>query len=317
MNWRLHGRSSRPTRTSFTARSASYAGLLVSIYRQGEPDAAALLLEADGLDELAATKSYLDHMQDYEAEVVNRVRALRTESRDAVATIEASIERMEVARAAIEERQAGSRRLPRSARGARGSAQRRAGRAPRGAQQAEGQGGQPRRSALDAGSDDRPRHRGDLDCAPSEPVAPPNGSTATINSDGTATAPADAPQAVKDAIAAGNQITNSPYLYGGGHGSFDSPGGYDCSGSVSYALHGGGLLSTPLDSTGFMTWGDPGPGQWITIYSNPATHTWSSRAFASIPLARRRVTSRQPHGARPGSSPRTRPATRSTTQSHV
>ena len=80
---------------------------------------------------------------------------------------------------------------------------------------------------------------------------------------------ADAPQAVKGVIAAGNAITNAPYLYGGGHGSFDSPGGYDCSGSVSYALHGGGLLSSPLDSTGFMTWGDPGPGSWITVYSNP------------------------------------------------
>ncbi len=59
-----------------------------------------------------------------------------------------------------------------------------------------------------------------------------------------------------------------PYLYGGGHGSFEAAG-YDCSGSVSYALHGGGFLSTPLDSTGFMTWGESGPGQWITVYSNP------------------------------------------------
>ena len=96
----------------------------------------------------------------------------------------------------------------------------------------------------------------------------PTGPTASVNSDGTATAPADAPQAVKDVIAAGNAITNMPYLYGGGHGSFEASG-YDCSGSVSYALHGGGLLSTPLDSTGFMTWGESGPGQWITVYSNP------------------------------------------------
>ena len=73
---------------------------------------------------------------------------------------------------------------------------------------------------------------------------------------------------MKGVIAAGNQITNTPYVYGGGHGSFESTG-YDCSGSVSFALHGGGLLSSPLDSTGFMTWGEPGPGQWITVYSNP------------------------------------------------
>jgi hypothetical protein len=99
-------------------------------------------------------------------------------------------------------------------------------------------------------------------------VAPPSGSQATLNSDGTATAPADAPQAVKDAIAAANAITNTPYVYGGGHGSFESSG-YDCSGSVSFALHGGGFLSSPLDSTGFMTWGEPGPGSWITVYANP------------------------------------------------
>jgi cell wall-associated NlpC family hydrolase len=243
--------------------------LLVSIYRQGEPDAAALLLEADGVDELAATKTYLDHMHDYEAEVVGNVRELRTDSRKQVAAVEASIQRMEDAKAAIEEHQA-------ELASARAELEERE--AALNAAMAE------RREQLDKlkGKEDNlvdalsapapttdPASGETVAPAPTENVPPPNGSTATINSDGTATAPADAPQAVKDAIAAGNQITNTPYLYGGGHGSFDSPGGYDCSGSVSYALHGGGLLSTPLDSTGFMTWGDPGPGQWITIYSNP------------------------------------------------
>lgn len=68
-------------------------------------------------------------------------------------------------------------------------------------------------------------------------------------------------------IAAGNRIAHTPYIYGGGHGSFNSAG-YDCSGSVSYVLHGGGLLNTPLDSTGFMSWGEPGPGRHVTIYAN-------------------------------------------------
>lgn len=68
-------------------------------------------------------------------------------------------------------------------------------------------------------------------------------------------------------IRAGNRIANHPYEYGGGHGSWvDS--GYDCSGSISYALHGGGLLGSPLDSTGFMSWGRPGPGRHITVYAN-------------------------------------------------
>jgi cell wall-associated NlpC family hydrolase len=68
-------------------------------------------------------------------------------------------------------------------------------------------------------------------------------------------------------IAAGEEIATRPYQWGGGHGSFQSAG-YDCSGSVSYALHGGGLLSSPLDSTGFESYGEPGPGSHITIYAN-------------------------------------------------
>jgi peptidoglycan hydrolase-like protein with peptidoglycan-binding domain len=72
---------------------------------------------------------------------------------------------------------------------------------------------------------------------------------------------------VQRAIAAANQIATKPYRYGGGHGSFNDSG-YDCSGSVSYVLHGAGLLSSPLDSTSFMSWGAPGPGKHITIYAN-------------------------------------------------
>ncbi len=74
------------------------------------------------------------------------------------------------------------------------------------------------------------------------------------------------------AIAAANEIATKPSRYGGGHGSFESSG-YDCSGAVSYALHGGGLLESPLDSTGLSTWGEPGPGKWITVYGN-AGHAW-------------------------------------------
>ncbi len=68
-------------------------------------------------------------------------------------------------------------------------------------------------------------------------------------------------------IAAGDEIATRPYVYGGGHGSFQSAG-YDCSGSVSYALHGGGLLSSPEDSSEFESYGEAGPGKYITIYAN-------------------------------------------------
>jgi Putative peptidoglycan binding domain len=97
---------------------------------------------------------------------------------------------------------------------------------------------------------------------------------AHINPDGTATAPADAPPAVKAVIAAANQIIDKPYIYAGGHSSWIAPG-YDCSGAVSYALHGGGLLSAPL-AVEFEGYGSPGPGKWITIYAD------SSHVFAAI-----------------------------------
>ncbi len=76
------------------------------------------------------------------------------------------------------------------------------------------------------------------------------------------------PSAIARAIAAGDRIATAPYRYGGGHGSF-TDSGYDCSGSVSYVLHAIGRLGVPRDSSGFMSYGDAGPGRWITIYANP------------------------------------------------
>jgi peptidoglycan hydrolase-like protein with peptidoglycan-binding domain len=93
------------------------------------------------------------------------------------------------------------------------------------------------------------------------------GPQATLGPDGLAIAPAGAPPQVAQIIAAGNQIASKPYKYGGGHGKWDDTG-YDCSGSVSFALHGAGLLDEALPSGSFTDWGDPGPGQWVTIYAN-------------------------------------------------
>jgi peptidoglycan hydrolase-like protein with peptidoglycan-binding domain len=92
------------------------------------------------------------------------------------------------------------------------------------------------------------------------------GDRAQIGPDGLAIAPASAPPQVQAIIAAGNQIASKPYKYGGGHGKWDDSG-YDCSGSVSYALHGAGLLEDALPSGDFIDWGDPGPGQWVTLYA--------------------------------------------------
>jgi hypothetical protein len=90
---------------------------------------------------------------------------------------------------------------------------------------------------------------------------------------GIAYAPARAPQSVKSAIWAANTIRRKPYIWGGGHGSFYDRG-YDCSGSVSYALHGAGLLAAPLPSSDLMRYGERGRGRWITIYSRPG-HTFA------------------------------------------
>jgi cell wall-associated NlpC family hydrolase len=93
------------------------------------------------------------------------------------------------------------------------------------------------------------------------------GTRARILPDGLAAAPADAPAAVQQAIWAANQLIGLPYIYGGGHGSFLSSG-YDCSGSVSWALHGGGLLGRPDDSSDFFGWGRPGWGRWLTVFTS-------------------------------------------------
>jgi cell wall-associated NlpC family hydrolase len=93
--------------------------------------------------------------------------------------------------------------------------------------------------------------------------------SAVIAKDGrTAIPPASAPDSVKRAIYAANRITSKPYRYGGGHRRWRDRG-YDCSGAVSYALHGGGIIDAPLFSGLFMKWGLAGRGQWITVYTNP------------------------------------------------
>jgi hypothetical protein len=111
---------------------------------------------------------------------------------------------------------------------------------------------------------------------------------AYIDSNGLAVAPASAPEEVKEIIAAGNAIATKPYKYGGGHGRWRDSG-YDCSGSVSYALHGADLLDAALDSTGFMRWGDRGRGDWVTIYTN-RSHAYMTVAGLRFDTSARRQT---------------------------
>jgi cell wall-associated NlpC family hydrolase len=98
-------------------------------------------------------------------------------------------------------------------------------------------------------------------------VGAARGRVAEVRSDGTAVVSLDAPTVVAQVVAAGNEIATKPYKWGGGHGAWRDSG-YDCSGSVSFALAGAGLLDRPLTSGQFMHWGKPGRGRWITILAN-------------------------------------------------
>lgn len=96
------------------------------------------------------------------------------------------------------------------------------------------------------------------------PTGPP-GKAMLVN--GRAIPPANAPAAVKRVIAAANKIRTKPYIYGGGHGRWWDRG-YDCSGAVSFALRGAGLISSPMPSGSLAGWGSAGKGRWITVYAN-------------------------------------------------
>ena len=131
---------------------------------------------------------------------------------------------------------------------------------------------------------------------PSQPSPAPVATGSVALSGFVATAPSDAPAAVKLAVAAGNRLQHKRYRYGGGHKSFHDSA-YDCSGAVSYVLHGAGLLDYTLDSTGFKKWGERGRGTWITIYAN------KSHAFMVVG-GLRLDTSGTPSGPRWRAAPR-------------
>jgi hypothetical protein len=143
-----------------------------------------------------------------------------------------------------------------------------------------------RRAAASGGAAAAPRRSAPK--AATAPAASAPAGQATLRADGLAIAPADAPDRVKAIIAAANRIAGKPYRYGGGHGRWEDSG-YDCSGSVSYALHGAGLLDAAMPSGGFMRWGEAGPGAWVTIYSHPG-HMYMTVAGLRFDTSARRQT---------------------------
>ena len=243
---------------------------LVAIYEAGSPDVVNAILESQNWSDMAAQTEYLNRIQSYDDSVVTRVKTLRNEVTDAVAKLSDARAKIKTSRdeVAAVEREAAAARAEAEAR----FAELKSAQAER---QAAMEALESRESALSsnlASISNQIASEGGEATTGQVPAPLNPGESAQVISESEASAPSAAPQAVKDAISAANSIATTPYVWGGGHGSFESSG-YDCSGAVSFALHGGGLLESPLDSTGLETWGEPGPGKWITVYAN-AEHAW-------------------------------------------
>jgi peptidoglycan hydrolase CwlO-like protein len=242
---------------------------LVSMYEAGSPDVLSVVLESETWSQASARAEYLSRIQDYDNSVADRVKGLRDEAKAAVKRMSSIRAQLKEARDAIavKEREAAAARAEAAARFAdlkQAQAQR----------QQELEGLESREQALSdnlsAISEQLAASGAAVPTSTPAPLTP--GQSAEYISESQASVPSAAPPAVRAAIEAANSIATTPYIWGGGHGSFESSG-YDCSGAVSFALNGGGFLESPLDSTGLETWGDPGAGQWITVYAN-AEHAW-------------------------------------------
>lgn len=244
---------------------------LVAIYESGSPDMLDVVLDSASWSEASTRADYLNQIQEYDDSVATRVKALRDQAR-------AAVKRMTAVRLQIKEARDAIAVKEREVAAAEEEAE------ARFAELKEAQAA--RRRALDS-LESREQALSDNLAAISEQIATTTGAPAPVTgtpapltpgesasfiSESQASVPSAAPAAVAATIEAANSIATTPYIWGGGHGSFESSG-YDCSGAVSFALNGGGFLSSPLDSTGLSTWGEPGPGRWITVYAN-AGHAW-------------------------------------------
>jgi peptidoglycan hydrolase CwlO-like protein len=253
--------------------SRALAANLVAAYESGRPDLISVILDSHGFNDLLERVSFLQRIGHQDARVVGATRTAR-----------AAVFRQATALAALERR---DRRLTDQVLAQRNQV------AALHAALLDQQITQLRARAADSSklhrlSSQLARLEARAAAAARRAAAAGNAAVGGIAVDtgGMAQPPPGAPAAVAQVIAAGNAIATLPYIWGGGHGSFHASG-YDCSGSVSYALAAAGLLSSPLDSTGFESWGAPGPGRWITVYAN-ADHAFMVVAgwrFDTVALA--------------------------------
>jgi len=244
---------------------------LVAIYESGSPDMVNVVLDSANWSEVSTRADYLNQIQQYDDSVATRVKGLRDQAQAAVKRMTAERLRIKDARDAIavKEREVAAARQEAEERFAElKSAQ---------AERREAMETlESREEALSSNLASISEQIATTTGAPAPVTGTPApltpGESASYISESQASVPSEAPPAIAAAIEAANSIATTPYIWGGGHGSFESSG-YDCSGAVSFALHGGGFLESPLDSTGLETWGEPGPGKWITVYAN-AEHAW-------------------------------------------
>jgi len=221
---------------------------LVSSYKTGQPEIATIVLSSNGFADLFQRLEFLKRVAQSNARILDDTRAARADV--VVQTRELELLRSRysaLARTAIADRDRAD--VLRNAL------------LQREAEQLARRDGVTTRLAAVRTRIDRLQRR-QAAAARQAPAA----SSATEQAPVAPTGGGDADAAVAKVVAAANQIATTPYVWGGGHGGAD--GGYDCSGSISYALAAGGLLSSPLDSTGFMSWGEAGPGSRITVYAN-------------------------------------------------
>ncbi len=243
---------------------------LVAGYQAGKPDVVSVVMDSNGFADLLERVHFYDRVAKRNGEILDDVRTTRVavakqavqlkalrlrlqrltagavEDRDEADVIRQALLRRESAQL---ERRAGSRTRLRSVRAKIASleaAQRLAARRAAQAAAASAVAAAPRSAAV--------------------PVSSGGGGGGGNGSSSSPAPSGNASGAVAKVVAAANEIAGTPYVWGGGHGG--ASGGYDCSGSLSYALAAAGLVSSPLTSGAFMSWGDAGPGQHITVYAN-------------------------------------------------
>jgi peptidoglycan hydrolase CwlO-like protein len=249
------------------------AANLVATYESGQPDLVSVILQAHGFNQLLDQVNFMHRVGTQDAQIVASTRA----ARQAVAREAALLGRLEQRDQRLTNQVIGQRNQVAALQAALLH------------QQIQEMGARSNDTsklhALNA-------HLSSLEAKAAAEAAK---AAATGNADvggiavdtgGMVQAPPGAPAAVAQIIAAGNAIATLPYIYGGGHASFHADG-YDCSGSVSYALAAAGLVTSPMVSGQFEDWGDPGPGRWVTVYAN-AGHVWMEVAgwrFDTVALA--------------------------------